>query len=75
MKLTIMQNYEEEEMFLKMKNRDRWAQIQRNSHWIPGIEGLDWHQPSNYVGSRMGLTWFYEIEAWNEVMNKHEIFS
>jgi hypothetical protein len=27
------------------------------------------------VGSRMGLTWFYEIEAWNEVMNKHEIFS
>jgi hypothetical protein len=27
------------------------------------------------VGSRMELTWCYEIKAWKEVMNKHEIFS
>jgi hypothetical protein len=42
-------------MFLKMKNGDRWGKIERNAQWILGFEGLDWHQPSNYQGSRMGL--------------------
>jgi hypothetical protein len=31
MKLTITQNYEEEVMFLKMKNGDRWGKNQRNA--------------------------------------------
>jgi hypothetical protein len=50
-------------MFLKMKNGDSLGKIQRNAQGIPLIEGLDWHQPSNYVGSRMGLTGFYEMKA------------
>jgi hypothetical protein len=61
MKFALMRNYEMKAMFLKMKNGHRWGKIQRNAQWIPGIEGLDWHLPSNYVGSRMGLTSFMKL--------------
>jgi hypothetical protein len=50
-----MRSYELEAIFLKIKNADRWGIMQRNAQRIPGIEGLDEHQPSNYVGSRWGL--------------------
>jgi hypothetical protein len=39
MKLIIRRNYELKTMFLKIKNGDRWAKIQRNAQWIPRIEG------------------------------------
>jgi hypothetical protein len=71
MKLSIRRNYEVEAMFLKTKNGDRWEKMQRNAQWIPGIEGLERHQPSFYVGSRIGLTWYikskHKMKLWTNV--------
>jgi hypothetical protein len=41
MKLTIMQNYEQKAMILKIKNADNCGKIQRNAPGILGNVGLD----------------------------------
>jgi hypothetical protein len=58
MKLTIRRNYELKAMFLKIKNGDKW-EMSREMHSefreLNGWTDIKLCQPSNYVGSRMGL--------------------